>query len=229
MGDQFSRSARLMGVLAALAVLLAALAYGVTLGLGFASLASPEQPIGNPYFTILEVLILVLAPAMVVLMVAVHAWAPREYRALGLVAVCMMVMLATETTSVHFMILTLSHHPGFDSQAGGNRVLTFKWPSVVYALDILGWDGFFALSMAFAAPVFSGGGIRRAIRFGMIVSAALALFGLTGVSTGNMMLRDVGIAGYLGAFLVVDALLLILFLRTNISAESSAATGAVRC
>jgi hypothetical protein len=34
--------------------------------------------------------------------------------------------------------------------------LSFKWPSVSYALTILAWDVFFALSVLFAAPVFGG-------------------------------------------------------------------------
>jgi hypothetical protein len=43
-------------------------------------------------------------------------------------------------------------------------LFSFKWPSVVYALDILGWDIFFPLSMWFAAPVFSGSGRATSIR-----------------------------------------------------------------
>jgi hypothetical protein len=213
MGEPFSRPARAMGIVAALIILLAALAYGVALALGFASLTAPEQSIGDPYFTTMEVLILVLAPAMVALMVAAQAWAPREYRALGLAAICMMVMLAIETTSVHFVILTLGHQPGFADRPGMAAMLAFKWPSLVYVLDILGWDLFFALSMLFAAPMFRGGGIRRAIRIAMIASAVLSLSGLAGVIEGNMALRDIGITGYLGGFLLVDSLLLILFLR----------------
>jgi hypothetical protein len=215
MGDEFSGPARLIGIVAAAIILIAALAYGVTLALGFASLASPAQPIGNPYFTILELLILVLAPAMVVLMAAVHAWAPRKLRGLSLAAVCMMVMLATETSCVHFVILTLKHQPGYAGQDSMDVFLAFKWPSVVYALDILGWDVFFALSMLLAAPVFGGSRLGRSIRAAMITSGALAFAGLAGVAFGNMVLRDIGIAGYLGAFLVVDTLLLALFVRTK--------------
>ena len=67
-----------------------------------------------------------------------------------------MGMLAGLTCSVHFVILTLSRQPEFTAQPWLPLVLSFKWPSVVYALDILGWDDFFPLSMLFAAPVFWG-------------------------------------------------------------------------
>jgi hypothetical protein len=86
---------------------------------------------------------------------------------------------------------------------------------VVYALDILGWDVFFALSMLFAAPVFSGGRLATLIRVLMIASGVLALAGLSGVAVGDMQLRNIGIVGYVGVFLVVAALLAVLFYRTE--------------
>lgn len=215
MREEFPSPARSMGIAAAGTILAAATAYGVTLLLALAALASPAQPIGDPYFAIMEVLILVMAPAMVALMAAVHAWAAPPFRALSLVALCLMVMLATVTCCVHFTLLTLDRHPMSANQPAIDFFLAFKWPSVVYALDILGWDYFFALSMLFAAPVFQGAGLCRAIRNSMIASAVLALAGLGGVLWDDMQLRNIGIAGYLGLFLVSDALLLALFLRSS--------------
>lgn len=213
MPNAISRSSRLVGVVSATTVLTVSALYAIVLAIGFANLPSPDAPIGNPYFTILEVLILLLAPAMVALMAAVHAWAPLESRTFSLIALSFTVMLATITCSVHFSILTLSGQLGFAGDSSAGAQLAFRWPSVVYALDILAWDVFFALAMLFAAAAFKGGGVHRAIRISMIVSGVLAFAGLTGVALGDMAIRDIGIAGYLGAFLVVDALLLKLFLH----------------
>ncbi|MFN2371195.1 MAG: hypothetical protein ABR506_08585 [Candidatus Krumholzibacteriia bacterium] len=94
-------------------------------------------------------------------------------------------------------------------------VLSFRWPSVVYALDILAWDVFFPLAMLLAAPVFAGGGFVGWIRRLMVTSGLLALAGLAGVVTGNMQLRNVGIVGYVGVFVVVAGLLAVLFKRTD--------------
>jgi len=49
----------------------------------------------------------------------------------------------------------------------------------------------------------------------MIASGVLSLAGLSGVVTGDMQLRNIGIVGYVGVFLVVAALLAILFYRAT--------------
>jgi len=190
-------------------------AYAVTLAVGLASLQSSREPIGDPMFTILEVLIIGMMPAMVALMVAVHAWAPMHAKAFSLTSVVFMGVLAAVTCTVHFCILTLSRQPEFAGHSWGALVFSFEWPSVAYALDILAWDIFFALSMLFAAPVFSGSRLAAWIRVLMIASGVLSLAGLSGVVSGNMHLRNIGIVGYVGVFLVVAALLAVLFYRTS--------------
>jgi hypothetical protein len=166
-------------------------------------------------FSILEVLIIVMMPALVALIVAVHASAPPQAKTLTLASVVFMGLLAGETMGEHFVILTLSHQAAFAGQSWLPLVLSFKWPSVVYALDILGWDVFFPLSMFFAAPVFGGSRLAAWIRVTMITSGVLALGGLSGVIAGNMQLRNIGIVGYVGVFLIVAVLLAILFYRAT--------------
>jgi hypothetical protein len=215
-GDvKFTQTARSLGIFSAAATVILVVAYAVTLAVGLASLESPQKPIGNPMFTILEVLIIVMMPAMVALMVAVHAWAPMHAKALSLISVVFMGLLAGVTCIVHFSILTLSRQPEFTEQSWLPLVLSFEWPSVVYALDILGWDVFFPLSMLFAAPVFRGSRLAAWIRALMIASGVLALAGLSGVVAGDMQLRNIGLVGYVGVFLVVAALLAVLFYRTT--------------
>jgi hypothetical protein len=145
----------------------------------------------------------------------VHAWAPMHAKTLSLTSLVFMGMLAGLTCSVHFVILTLSRQPEFTAQPWLPLVLSFNWPSVVYALDILGWDVFFPLSMLFAAPVFWGSRLAAWIRVLMTASGVLALAGLSGVVVGDMQLRNIGIVGYVGVFLVVTALLGVLFYRAT--------------
>jgi hypothetical protein len=217
MGDsiKFTATARRLGIFSAAATLILLVAYAVTLAMGLASLESPQQPIGDPMFKILEVLIISMMPAMVALMVTVHAWAPMHAKTLSLTSLVFMGMLAGLTCSVHFVILTLSRQPEFTAQPWLPLVLSFNWPSVVYALDILGWDVFFPLSMLFAAPVFWGSRLAAWIRVLMTASGVLALAGLSGVVVGDMQLRNIGIVGYVGVFLVVTALLAVLFYRAT--------------
>ena len=212
---KFTTTARSFGIFSAAATVILLGAYAVTLAVGLLTLESPQQPIGGPLFTILEILIIITMPGMVALMVTVHAWAPTNAKALSLTSVVFMGLLAGVTCSLHFVILTLSHQPEFRAQTWLPLVLSFEWPSIVYALDILGWDVFFPLSMLFAAPVFSGSRLATWIRVLMIVSGVLSLAGLSGVVAGDMQLRNIGIAGYVGVFLVVATLLAVLFYRTT--------------
>jgi len=216
---EFSAAVRRLGMWSAAGLVVLDVLYAATLIVGLRSLESPEQPIGDPMFTILEVLIILMMPVMVALMVAVHAWAPPRAKAFSMVAVVFMGLLAGVTCSVHFVILTLSRQAAFAGQPWLPLFLSFNWPSVVYALDILGWDVFFALSMFFAAPVFSGSRLAVTIRWLMVVSGVLALAGLSGDVAGDMQLRNIGIVGYLGVFLVVAALLAVLFQRAAPSLE----------
>lgn len=220
MGINFSATARRLGIFSAMSFIVMGVAYAITLTIGFLSLTSPQQPIGNPMFSILEILIILMMPVLVALMVAVHAWAPSHAKTLSLTAVVFMGLLAGETCSVHFVILTLSRQAAFAGQPWLPQLLSFRWPSVVYALDILGWDVFFALSVLFAAPVFGGSRLTESIRMLMIASGVLALAGLGGVLSGNMQLRNIGIVGYLGVFLVVVCLLAVLFSRTRPAADA---------
>jgi hypothetical protein len=214
MSVEFTGFARRFGILAAAATVLLILAYAITLAVGLLSLSSPEEPIGDPMFSMLEVLIILMMPAMIALMVAVHAWAPSRLKTLSLAAVLFMAMLGVVTCSLHFLILTLSRQTVFAEQSWLPLFVAFRWPSVAYALDILGWDVFFPISMFFAAPVFRGRGLAAWIRRIMIASGALALAGLSGVAFGDMRLRNIGIVGYVGVFLVVAALLFVLFHRS---------------
>jgi hypothetical protein len=214
MSIEFTATARRLGLSAAVATTALLVAYAVTLAVGLAALESPDDPIRDPMFSILEILIIVMMPAMVALMVAVHAWAPRPLKTLSLVSVIFIGLLAGLTCNLHFVVLTISRQPDFAGQAWLPLFLSFRWPSIVYSLDILGWDIFFALSMLFAAPVFRGNRLALWIRGTMIASGVLALAGLIGVALGDMQVRNIGILGYVGGFLIVCVLLAVLFYRT---------------
>ena len=211
----FSLSARRLGISAAAGIVLLGVGYAVTLIFGLLALQSPQQPIAGWYFSILELLILPFAPLAVVLMVAVHAWAPPEAKAYSLTALVFMGLLTGLTCSVHFVLLTVGRQIASADLARSALFLSFKWPSVAYAIDIVAWDLFFGLAMLFAAPVFSGGRLATSIRILMIASGVLALAGISGAVVGDMQLRMIGVIGYAAVFPVVALLLAILFMRTE--------------
>lgn len=212
--ETFTRQHRMLGRNAAFTVFFLLIAYAVTLVLGILSLKSPQDPIGDPYFSVLELLIVVIAPLIVIVMTAVHAYASPETKAYSLTALAFMVIMAGITCSVHFVILTVSRQIEAAGFPWASILFSFKWPSVAYTLDILAWDFFFALSMLFAAPVFRIGRLEKTIGTLMIVSGVLSLAGLIGVPLADMNIRNIGIVGYVGVSLLVFLLLGILFGRT---------------
>jgi hypothetical protein len=212
----FTSVSRRLGLYSAIATALLIVAYAVTLLVGLVLLKSPQDPIGEPMFSILEILIITMMPAMVALMVAVHAWAPARLKPLSLVAIVFMGLVAGITCSLHFAIIAVSHQPEFAEQAWAPLLFGFKWPSLAYALDITAWDIFFPISILFAAMVFSGSRLANWIRATMIVSGILSFAGLLGVVYADMQLRDIGIVGYVGVFLVADVMLAFLFYRQEV-------------
>jgi len=213
--EGFTRQHRRLGSTAAWAVFFLLIAYAITLALGLLSLASPADPIGDPYFSLMEVLIILMAPSMVAVMVAVHAYAHPAVRAYSLTALACMTIMAGITASVHFVILTVSRPIAAAGFPWASLLFSFEWPSVAYALDILAWDVFFALSMLCAAPVFRGDRLEKTLQVLMIAGGALSLAGLVGVPLADMNIRNIGILGYVGVSLAVFPLLGILFGRVH--------------
>jgi hypothetical protein len=219
--SEFTASARRLGIASAVGLLILQTLYTITLALGLSALTSDTEPIAEPMFTALELLIILMAPMMIVQMVCVHAWAKAPLKIFSFIAIIFISLLAAITSSVHFVILCLNRQSVFTESNWWPLTMSFKWPSIAYCLDILSWDFFFPLSMFFAAVVFIGNRLARIIQKLMITSAALSLFGLIGVVTNNMQLRNIGIAGYLFVYLIISILIAILFYQTKPSANEN--------
>lgn len=185
-----------IGKLTCRAVFILGVAYAVITLLGFFSLESPQEPIGNPYFTIMEIETILISPLMAISMVAVHCYASPADKIYTLTALFFMFIMAAITSTVHFIILTISHQGPISQLPNFSFIFSFRWPSVAYALDILAWDWFFALSFLFAAPAFKKGRREKRVRTLMIISGCLSLVGLIGVPLGEMQIRNIGIIGY---------------------------------
>ncbi len=66
---------------------------------------------------------------------------------------------------------------------------------MVYTVNFLAWDWFFALSMLLAAPVLKGGKLEITVRIVMIISGILGLARLISVPLADMQVRNIGILG----------------------------------
>ena len=215
-------ASRQIGRAAALALVFFGVAYVVITSVGLVSLKSPQQPIQDPFFFMMEGLIVVTAPLYVAVMAAVHASAERSVKVYSLMALAFMIVCAAITTSVHFVLLTVSRRVEFTSVSWFPLVLSYRWPSVIYAVDILAWDWFYGLSLLFAALVFKGGRLQTALRIALAVSGALSLAGLIFLPFGDIQLRMIGIFGYAGMSPVVFLLLATVLGRAKTRSQAAA-------
>jgi hypothetical protein len=214
--DESSAMARRFGFVSAVGVVAFSVAYAIPLTIGLLTLPSKEAPIADPWFTMMEWLILLSAPLMVTLSVCIHLAAPPTRRPFSLASLVFMSLMAVVTCSVHFTIITVSHLPEIASLPWTPSLLRFTWPSVPYALDILAWDFFFALAMLLAVPVFSGSRLTNWIRGLLLVSGLLSLVGLFGPTLHNMDVRSIGIVGYAVVYPVAVVLMVRMF-RTPVA------------
>jgi len=210
---------RLLGRWSARVIATLSVPYAITMLLGFGSMGNLRDPLPDPYLGVAEALIILMAPFMVTLIIAVHACAPVRLRALSLTAVGWMMMLAALTMTVHFVELTFVRRINPAELPGFDRLLNFQWPSLLYATDIVAWDLFLGLALLFTAPVFTGARYRWPRR-GLLVSGALCLLGLVGPIFNVLAWRGIGIFGYAVVFPVTCLTLSRAFTAPTVPEES---------
>ena len=108
--DSAIQRMRMLGAWSARAIFLIEVAYVAVFVAGFASIRNTSDPLPDPYLAVAEILILVLAPIMVCLMLAIHQCAPKEARPFTQVALGWMLAPAAFTIVVHFVQLTVARH-----------------------------------------------------------------------------------------------------------------------
>lgn len=219
----FTPAARRLGVLSAVATVVLSLCYALALIGGLVTLPSASEPIGGIWFAAMETLILLLMPVVVALMIAVDDFAADEAKVYGRLALVFTTLSTGLTCTLHFVLLTVGRQPLIENDPQMDRLMAFRWPSPTYAIDILAWDGFFALALLCAAPVFRGSGLRRSIRVLLVLAGALSLAGLVAPALDDMRLRIIGIVGYACVFPVAAACMAVLFHRADCRSERSAA------
>jgi len=212
---EFNLTYHIVGRVTCWMVFVLGVVYAVVTLFGFLSLQSPDEPIGDPFFTAMEILTILLSTLMAISMVAVHHYASPKDKFFSLTALLFMLVMTAITSCVHFVILSMSHSMNTTAIREWSFFFSFRWPSVVYALDILAWDWFFALAMLFAAPVFKTSRLEKGIRTLLLIAGLLSLAGLLGVPLGNMQIRNIGIIGYAVIGPVVFLLIGIVFGQTQ--------------
>jgi hypothetical protein len=186
----WSTTDRLLGKWSCYAVFVLALVYVPVMAAGLA-VSGLGAPIPDPYQGVMELLILLTSVALVVAFAALHAYASVEKKVLSGSALVMVALTAGITICVHFVVLTVGRQADATSLPGYDLLLSWKWPSMIYALDIAAWDFCLGVALLLAAPVLRGWPAR-----GLVVGGVLCLGGLLGAVLGDMNVRNIGILGY---------------------------------
>jgi hypothetical protein len=163
--DPAIRRVRMLGAWSARTLFLIEVVYIAVFAAGFASIGNLSDPLPDPYLAIGEILILVMAPIMVCLMLAIHQCAPKQAKPFTQVALGWMLAAAAFTTVVHFVLLTVARHIDPATFPGYARIFGWEWPSTFYAIDIVAWDVFFGLALLFAVPAFAHRGDAMLVSF----------------------------------------------------------------
>jgi hypothetical protein len=192
----FTSRDRVMGMVGAWTAFAVNEAYAVTSGLGYLSVKSPSDPISDPYLSIMSLLIVLMAPFLVITMVAVHAYAAPELKPHSLAALAFMILLAGITSTINFTIFTVSRQPNLVSSQWTLSYITSGWPPLPQVLDFFAWDWFFALSMLLAAPVFRHGRLENAVRGLMLLTAVLCLLALAWLPVSPPQATIIGTIGW---------------------------------
>jgi hypothetical protein len=185
-----------LGLWASSTYVVLGVAYVITLVAGFISNRNLNDPLKDPHLAIAELLILVMAPVMVAIAVAIHTTSSAEDQPYALMSLAWMIAAAGTTSIVHFVELTVARRVDHATLPGYDRVFGWRWPSVLYAIDIVAWDIFFAFALLFAVPAVED----TAARVGLVASGVLSLVGLVGPATNRLAWRHIGIFGYAVVF-----------------------------
>lgn len=191
--------------------------YAVLLIAGLATLQSAADPIADPWFAAMEVLIVLLAAPAILFTCALGPIAGQKGRVWIAAAVAFMTMTFALSASLHAILLTIGRdHP----LVGKDGLLAFTWPSAAYAVDILAWDAFFAMGLICCAVALHGVARMAWASRAFLLAGAIALVGLVGPVSDSMALRNVGIFGYAVIFPVAVGAVLRALHRKNPAQKS---------
>lgn len=181
------------------------LIYAIVLVAGLLSLNEPTDPISNPYVSIMEVIIILMTPFMVLFSASIYLKKENEHKLTNFMSVVFMIIASCITSGVHIVVLSINNHAGSNELPWFQQFFSWKWPSVVYALDILAWDLFFSLAILCLIPNFYKK--NHAITVILSLSGILSLVGLIGPVIADMQFRLIGVFGYACLFPVACLLI----------------------
>jgi hypothetical protein len=164
-----------LGFWSALLTTLGGLAYFLLI-LGLILTGQFSLPLAEPVQLFAGVLNFLFCPAIVLVMVSLHAVTPPEKKVFSQGSLAFTLLFAMSVSINRFTQLGVvrgSMGPGIAE--GIEWFLPYGDHSVMFGLEMLGWGWFLGLAMLMAAPLFSGDRVQLWLRWLMVAYGVLGL------------------------------------------------------
>jgi hypothetical protein len=145
--------------------------------LGFLMFSGSAYPPPESSQPVIHILVLICVPLLILLWTQLHDAAPLDRKFFSHSSLAFLIIFAALTSINRFVALTVVPQSlAAGSAAGLQWFLPYEWPSVMLAIEMLGWGFFFGLACLTLAPVFLEGGLERALCWTLIVTAVFNFF-----------------------------------------------------
>ena len=185
----------------------------VVLGIAYMALLAIMMVSGSgfppvePFTTLFSVLILVTALIMIFYWIILYSSISPEKKLFGLTSLVMIAIFAALTSINRFVALTVVKQSLVSGYTDGLEwFLPYRWPSVMLAIEILAWGGFFGLACLSLAPVFSQGKFERTIFWALLLTGSLSLLAVFGQIINSTILNFAGLIAWGPGFTLVSFL-----------------------
>ena len=179
-----------------------------------ADFLATAQPASLLYYTLIQMAAFLSMPLAVILFCSLHDYAPDDKKILTRVALCALIaamVLGDQMYFVHFNAARQSISEGI--LAGLEQFVEWNPNSVIIASGTLGWTFFYGLAFLFVAPVFTGGGLERGLRYASLICGSCGILGWMGALLGSTVLGMVYMMGGTLSVITIAVLASILFKR----------------
>ena len=186
---------------------------------GVADYVAATSAAWQRFLTICELCVFLAAPLYLSLLRCIHEQARGRQRFLARMGVDF-ALIATVLSSINYFTqlgavrLSIKH----GEVVGLEHLIQVNTHSAMYGLAILGWTLFLGASSLLIAPVFSGKGLTKVIRWACRVNAFACLLGLFGYLLEAITL-DLLYLGGMGTSMIVLSISSALYFKRRLSTE----------
>lgn len=178
--------------------------------------AAAVSPMGfppvEPYDTLISAITLISASGILVLFAVIDVYVQGERQVFGRIALVFATLFAGMTSINRFVHLAVVRPALAAGQTAGLEwFLPYGSPSVMLGLELLAWSFFLGLAFLFAAPVFAGRRLERALFWVAFINGILCLISTLTPLTGIVLFTFMGVLAWGPGFILFCALLILMF------------------